>query len=294
MDNNTINVLVSTDEKQLKRLVAMLFSLKKHNGHISVYFMNQNISHRKMEKFMKKIKKKVKCDINEIKINDDYFSQAPIPKPFTIEMYFRLVSQFYLPEDLERIIWIDMDVICLKSIRKNYFQDFEDKSLIACRDISCDLENWIYHCRDLGLSDSHTYFNSGIMILNLRKLRQNSSVNKIMKTCSELRDALIYPDQDIMNVLYENDVKYESKFFNYQFFWKYPINSDNLKQICLLHYMGKDKPWMIRYMNQTSKYYWDVEKELGNYFKVAYSMTAYTFLRAVRKLKRILGIREVK
>ena len=264
----------------------MLFSLKKHNGNISVYFMNQSVPHRTMERFMKKIRKKVKCGITEIKIHDNDFSQAPIPKPFTIEMYFRLVAQLNFPEDLERIIWIDMDVICLKNIRDNYFQDFEGKSLIACRDFSCDKENWIYHCRDLGLSDSHTYFNSGIMILNLNKLRQNTSINKIMKTCGDLRDVLIYPDQDIMNALYENDVKYESKFFNYQFYWKYPINDDNLKQICLLHYMGKDKPWMIRYINKTSKYYWDVEKELGNYSKIAYTMTAYTFLRVVRKIKR--------
>lgn len=46
----------------------------------------------------------------------------------------------------------------------------------------------------LGIHHSHTYFNSGVLLMNLTQLRKEISIEKIENTSIELSNRLTFPD----------------------------------------------------------------------------------------------------
>jgi len=281
-----MNVLISADKKYLSKYKTMLYSLKKYNSDFTVYFLNKSLSPRIMKKFQKYLKKKINCDCVAIDMDEALYENLPINfDRISLETYSRLFAQFCLPEELDRIIWLDADVICLKNIEDIYFQDFDNKSLIGTIDIAEDGVKEEYQDKiGLDLGGAHHYINAGIIILNLKKLRETTTLQSILELCVKLKDSIKYQDQDIINVLYKGDIKYETKYFNYLLFYTESIEKEELEKIHFFHYIESEKPWRIKSHNAFSNYWWDIEIERGNRIKYY----AYTFVRKI-----YMGIRKV-
>lgn len=270
--NSIINILVSSNVKYLDKVFTMLCSIKRYNKEFRVYFLNQNVPIRKMDSFKRKVKKTIGCEVIELVVQLDTFKGMPVIEHFSIEMYFRLLAQDYLPEGLERIMWVDADVICMKSIERYYNQEFCGKSIIASTDSQYKEESVKKHKKELGLTQEHNYINSGIIIFNLEKIRKTVTQEKVMDVCASVSKVMKYPDQDVLNILYQNEIKYESKYFNYQLIFKDKLKEGEIDKVVFLHYTGAEKPWRIKCINDLSKYYWDVEIEIGNKLKYKYVM----------------------
>ena len=278
-NNRHMNVLVSADRKYLSKYKTMLYSLKKYNSDFTVYFLNKSLSPRKMKKFQTYLKKKINCDCVEINMDEALYENLPINyERISLETYSRLFAQFYLPEELDRIIWLDADVICLKNIEDIYFQDFDNKSIIGTIDIAeIGVKEEYQDKLGLDLGGKHHYINAGIIIFNLKKIRETTTVQSISELCTELKDVIKYQDQDIINVLYKGDMKYESKYFNYLLFYTEFIEKEELEKISFFHYVEKEKPWRIKSNNAFSSYWWDIEVERGNRTKYYY----YCFVKGI-------------
>ena len=67
--------------------------------------------------------------LSEVKINDECFSDAPTLKHWTKEMYYRLLAFKYLPIDLDRILYLDPDILVINPIHTLY---------------NTDLSGWMY------------------------------------------------------------------------------------------------------------------------------------------------------
>ena len=274
-----MNILISSDKRYLNKYKTMLFSLKKYNSEFTVYFLNKNLSSWRMNRFQKYLKKKINCDCIEIKMDEKLFDNLPIHiKRISPETYSRLFAQFYLPEEIDRILWLDADVICLKNIEDTYFKDFEGKSIIGTIDTNEEMVKENYqHKIGLDLGNTHHYINAGIIILNLSKMRETTDVQHILDTSIQLKDDIKYQDQDILNVLYKGDMKYVSKYFNYPLFWVSDIEKDEMEKIYFLHYIEAEKPWRIKGNHPLSYLWWDIEKERGN--RVKYYL--YSFVKGI-------------
>ena len=278
-NSKQMNILISADKRYLNKYKTMLFSLKKYNKDFTVFFLNQSLSHSKMRKFKKYLRKRIGCECIYIDIDKKLFEKLPINRVrFGTETYSRLLAQFYLPDDLDRILWVDADVICKKNIEKVYFQDFGNKSVIATIDIGEDYVRNNYQKKiGLDLNNKQHYVNAGIILLNIRRMRETTNIEYILNMFSELKDKVKLQDQDILNVLYKDDMKYESKYFNYQIRYIDSIDDEDLNKIFFLHYISTEKPWKIKSHNPLSFFWWEIEKERGNIIKY-YS---YLFARKV-------------
>ena len=280
-----MNVLISADKNYLSQYKTMLYSLKKYNSDFTVYFLNKSLSPRKMEKFQKYLKKKINCDCVEINMDEALYKNLPPDyERISLETYSRLFAQFYLPEELDRIIYLDADVICLKNIEESYFQNFDNKSIIGTIDIAEEGIKEEYQDKiGLDLGGKHHYINAVIIILNLKKMRKNTSAQAIIKLCNDLKDSIIFQDQDIINVLYKGDMKYETKYFNYPLFYTKSIKREELEKIRFFHYVESEKPWRIKSHN--------IEIERGKIIKYyAYTFVRSIYMRIRRVYLRVRGI----
>ena len=238
-----MNILVACNEKYLNLARYMLFSLAAHNGKLNVYLIHENISDELLGQFIKFFENN---DIGNLNVINFDSSQIVLPLKddiitghITKEAYFRLYAPFFLPNDMERILYLDCDIICTDNISDFYNIDFGDKILVGCA--NNDLANSEYKER-LGLSDEHIYINSGVLLINLSKYRECTSISSLNKFIAENADLLDFQDQDVVNKMFTGNILYSDVYYNFQIGMLLYTEGGKL-----VHYTGPIKPWSEEY-----------------------------------------------
>ena len=131
----------------------------------------------------------------------------------------------------ERILFLDADTLVTGDLQNFYNSDFEDNYCIAVNDYG--MKSWIKSKHKILLSnnnettidkyfsdirkwndlDMEKYFNSGMLLLNLNKIRQNNAQEKMLNILKN--DILACPDQDCFNICFHNSVKIVSMNYNF-------------------------------------------------------------------------------
>lgn len=278
--------MIAVNKKYLPRAAVMLKSLSMAvTEKITVYMFASSLSAEDTDNFAAKMKK-FGIDVLRVDVKDKAFSDMPVKK-FSVEMYYRLVAQFMLPDDVERILWLDADIVIINDISEFYHRDFDDKFMVVCRDMLCGSDKISDIKKRVGISDGAEYFNSGVLLLNLQKLRAETTMEHIIEVCDEKKDLVEYPDQDILNFLYQGKVKYANdRIYNCQTpcVPKETIKRER-KNIAVLHYCGPVKPWEINGICTTAKYWWKCA--LGKIKGTIFFYSVGVCIIGVRKISRL-------
>lgn len=254
-----MNILVSCDENYINPLKTMLYSLFKSNdANFEVYLIYKDIRNEKineLEKFVKKASFQ-KAKLNPIKVKD-LFSKAKTTFYYTEEMYYRLMAYKYLPENLDKILYLDPDVLVLNSCEKLYNMDLKNNYFAAATHTIPTVQsaNVARLSISSGLKDIDNYFNSGILMINLKLARNNPIYEKeVLNYVNNTKSlGLMMPDQDLLNVVFRNKIiKIDEIKYNYDarryLAYKLKNKKYNLPYIisntCFLHFCGKRKPWL--------------------------------------------------
>lgn len=167
------------------------------------------------------------------------------------------IYKFMLPtilKDLKKVLYLDGDVIVQKNIDLLYDVDINNFYAACVK----DLKSMTYNPPQLiKLSLSHSaYFNSGVMLLNLEKMREHNITEKLL--IYRKNGINYFMDQDAFNVIFEEKVLYLPFFYNVitsvlEYFNIESINnyyglieSDKkniVKKSCIIHYASPYKPW---------------------------------------------------
>ncbi len=155
--------------------------------------------------------------------------------------------------NLDKVLYIDSDVLVLHDLNNIFKTDIEGKYLAAVKDPSWFFENM--HVVELGLEERGYYFNSGVMLMNLKKIRDDHLVKALEDyTNNNFRT---YMDQDALNVVVGHDavlLPFEANAIN--FFFEhidlktmnefYGRNWQNFEQVfapvTILHFASAKKP----------------------------------------------------
>lgn len=283
-----MNILFSVNQNYLDKAKSMLFSLAQHTHEINnIYLLNNELSVTQINKLQRFLKKR--CNSNLIVISPDklLFSDMPLQGWFSIEIYYRILAQTLLPQSVDRVLWLDADIIIMDDISDFYYQDFDGSLIVATPDVNYN-EPWFKQTYDdLKIPYDHKYFNSGVILFNIDEIRKSISDDYVFDVCQKLKDVLKYPDQDILNYLYQGKTKFCDDFsYNYQLTNKLSIiDKEQLKNLKILHYSGYEKPWMFGYINETSKYYWRVQLKIGNLFGFVSTYFKYFLRKVYKKIK---------
>ena len=250
-----MNILCACNKNYIDKTQTMLVSLRKCvKEEIVVYFMNDKLTDEEIRLFRKYLKKH-RIKLNVIDASHLFVGKDVYTGRWGVEMYFRVFAQFLLPEDIDRILWLDGDIIVKKDITDFYYQPFEEY-YVVCRDMSWDFDFVQDLKHSLGLPDDHVYFNSGVLLINLKALRIGTDINTIFNTIDNLKEKFLFPDQDLLNCLYCGHVNYADENCN---FMKMENNIENAR---IIHYAWK-KPWESDKPEQNHKYRWQARLSEG-------------------------------
>lgn len=172
----------------------------------------------------------IKKSKNKVKIFNmsDTFKNA-FSGSWSKAMYYPILLSNICNED--RILFLDSDTLITGELQSFYNLDFEDNYCIAVNDYG--MKSWIKSKHKILLSnneestidkyfedirkwnnlDMERYFNSGMLLLNLNKIRQNNAQEEMLNILKN--NILACPDQDCFNICFHNSVKIVSMKYNF-------------------------------------------------------------------------------
>ena len=238
-----------------KILISSLEDTQKET--LNIYIAHKELSKADIEDIKFAIDES-KTTITDIQVDTNLFDGFPVSKRFPVEVYFRLFAQKFLPETLDRVLYLDVDTIVLNSLNELYYSTFNDKYIISMPHEFQNLE-----VRDrirLQLPLDAKITNSGVLMLNLEVFRKNDLSDIILDFINKNRNILTTFDQDILNVVFQNYMKFE----DYKLYNLNDIHIDYINKInkgkgltispniikgksVIIHYFGDIKPWNSSY-----------------------------------------------
>lgn len=195
---------------------------------------------------------------------------CPVSDSWSLEIYYRLALLDVLPEDVDRLLYLDVDIIVNKSLCEMYFVDFEGNMLCACGDAwKGDIPDVRMEIFREHLEKGFTYFNSGVMLLNISAMRGKYNLDKYLNVAEKLEYRMLAPDQDILNYAHWEEVRILDKN-KYNLFGRLAYNHDIhyeevKEQVSIVHFPGY-KPWSgVNLHFDIEQLWWDYARKTPFY-----------------------------
>lgn len=254
-----MNLLLTLDENYLLPCKVMLdsfFASNPQEKDVTVYLLHSAIPGGKLAE-LEAFCAAFGAKLIPIAVEPTLFESAPTSKRYPKEMYYRLLSPLILPRQVERVLYLDPDMLIINPLRPLWEQNLGGKVFAAASHTGLtEMANEINQRR---LDTEHEYFNSGVMLIDLKAARSLVTAEDVFRCVSEHEKELILPDQDVFNMLYgKQTLPVEDVLWNYDVrnYAKYLIRSSGshdlnwvMDNTAVLHFCGKNKPWHADYKN---------------------------------------------
>lgn len=264
-----MNILFSINDNYIEHMKVLLFSILLHNRteKLFFYFIDGNLS-KENKNILEDFVGDYNAEIIFVPIDKDVFKNAPKRKNISVETYYRLLAFELLPE-VDKILYLDADILVTGSLAKLYNKDISRVCVAAVSDQGL-VQNDRRHKLQLGLKASDEYVNAGVLLMNLQRMRRSITGKTIFDFIEEKSHCLKYQDQDIINVLFRDELLLLEKKYNQS-----PLYEDKedfrsyfsakRRYPTIIHYMGEEtKPWKEKiYGYKYLRIYYGYCKEAG-------------------------------
>ena len=187
-----------------------------------------------------------------IAIGEAYFEKLPQISYISKATYLRLLLPQVISPNIDQLLYLDSDIVVLGSL--HYFVENPLRDDIACG-AAIDVNGCsIKHHNRLGISSSVTYFNAGILQMNLKYWRKHNISDQTINKVSE--NQYWFMDQDAINVVLSGKIhripfKYNLQTSHYLYL---PIEQEldivyhqelleAMDKPVIIHYASYRKPW---------------------------------------------------
>lgn len=273
-----LNLLFVVDDGYVEQLKVTLFSIKQQlkNQAVAVYLMQKQELKRNEE--LATFCYQLSYSYHPIVVGDEVFKDAPTTDRYPDTIYYRLLAHEFLPEHLDRILYLDADILCLNSFSDFYQMPMGDALYAAASHNSDgDILDFVNKLRLQNFEMESSYFNTGVLLMNLITIRQTVKRQAILDYIAKNRALLILPDQDVLNGLYADRViAIPDEIYNYDARYSilYQARSSNqwdldwvINHTVFLHFAGRDKPWKPNYITRYAGLYKYLAKETAKISK---------------------------
>jgi lipopolysaccharide biosynthesis glycosyltransferase len=172
---------------------------------------------------------------------------------YSVAIYYRMFIATLFPQ-YEKAIYLDADLILVGDISELYHTNIEGKLVGAINDrLVLDVPEFAAYASEAVGIAAHEYFNSGVLVMNLKKFREDDIENKFLHLLETYNFDSVCPDQDYLNVLCRNDKVLLPIGWNKM---PLPDHEFDYATLKLLHYNSFEKPWHHDHVLY-SKEFWD-------------------------------------
>ena len=254
---DAISILAALDEHYLPQLQVLLTSLRLNNPgeHMDLYLLQSAVSPEGLAG-VERLCAAFGYGFFPVRVDDALFQGAPVSRQYPKEMYYRLLASRLLPDTLDRVLYLDPDILVLNPLRPLWETDLEGNLFAAAAHTGkTELANSVNRMR---LNSGSDYYNSGVLLMDLAAARREIDPEEIFRYVAEHKKELLLPDQDLLNALYGRRIlplddalwNYDARNYN-----NYRLRSAGahdlpwmMEHTAILHFCGKAKPWKPGYV----------------------------------------------
>nr|WP_314733894.1 glycosyltransferase [Streptococcus suis] len=242
-ESKTLDIAFSVNNRYAQYLGATILSILAHHPkeEVRVHILYKEIAQSILQDLGNLAQQTPNLELHFHLLEDQQFSAIPIrTEQFPIESF----SRFLLPEllaDLDRILYLDVDILVHGNLMELFQTDLEEYELGAI--IEADIFKYYqWYLDSLGFGPNDAYFSSGVLLMDLDKMRQNGTTNQLIAIALEKARDYKFPDQDILNTYYKGQFKQLSPSYNYT-----DVRKQNREltadEIVIEHFNGDIKAW---------------------------------------------------
>lgn len=272
---NRITIISVCDNHYMIMLAALLKSIEKNHHSsekIDYYIVEDEISSKNKQMLLDSTNKEM-INIKWLKMSEITPKEFKLPldySSFPLNIYIRLFIPHFIPDQIEKAIYLDVDMIVLEDISKLWGTNIGNKVIAGVVDRSGLVSNeWlgIKNYKDLSISPDAKYYNSGLLLIDPQKWRQLNITQKVIKCIHDNITFADFPDQYGLNVVFadqwfELDPRWNSqamlateKPFIIHFTGRKPFYKS-------YNYNSSYKDYFYEYLKQTK---WNNFKPIGEY-----------------------------
>ena len=275
----TVPVLFAADDNYVPMLTTTIYSLLKNASserHYDIIVLERNISDENKQSIIDFLSQFDNATIRFFDVSRAIsgFNLTTSNAHISIETYYRFIIQEALPF-YKKVLYLDCDLVVNGDIAELYDTDLGNTTIGAVPDIDFignlnmkNGERMEYVNRQLHMSKPYGYFQAGVLLMNLERMRETHTVHEWLEIAQ--RPGFIYNDQDILNMECEGSVTYLPYEWNvmhncggrvHGVFDFAPANMfhkymESRKSPKIVHYAGYDKPWKNPWCD-FAPLYWD-------------------------------------
>ena len=265
MKKNKINILISINNEYIEHAEDLIYSIIQFNSVFINLFLiyDDSLNEDNIDRLSKFLEKNNYGKLYKLYFDNNIDSSFQNIDYISVNTYFRLFAPFILKGkyNIDKILYLDCDIICTGNIIDFYNTDFDDNIIIGCRNmLKEEIKLWTVTLNiNLGIPINHPYINAGVLLININEYVKRVSFDDVNLFLKNNIKKLLLQDQDAINKLFYDKIKVESNIYNYQ------INpsEENYKEldIRLVHYSERKKPWNLDYDNiEKAIYYYKLLK----------------------------------
>ena len=248
-----VYVLCATDENYAPYCGVMLTSVFENTPNAEAFVFISNSLSELNKKRYQQLEEQYDTSIHFIVVDKSHFRGMPIGLgAWTIESYYRFAAPELLPKEIEKVIYLDCDIIVNCDLHELWEIPINNNSALVALDMAIYNKSVLLKHLD---PHYHTeYFNSGMMIINLKYWREHNIQKQLLEKAKETVDTNVYVDQDVLNMVLSKTKKLVSLEYNfmpalYSFAYYNTFPKDIKKQVLhiqpkIIHYTNSlVRPW---------------------------------------------------
>lgn len=258
--NDRVHVVFITDENYCMPTAVAITSIKKNRKkktNYTIHIVANDISQESINNFLYLSDENFEIDIIKARVDDLFKNFRKGDNDLHVSP--SAILKFQLPKLLKlgKVLYIDGDVLVQDDLLELYNMDLGNNYAAVVKDI-ISVRN-PGHMRNMKIKNRF-YFNSGMMLLNLTRIRKANLTEKLVDY--RLNGRNHFMDQDALNAVFDENVIYTSYRYNYlnkfhdwwsgeqlSVFYGENIPKNRIaafKSAVIIHLGSHEKPWIYK------------------------------------------------
>ena len=251
-----LNITVCLDKGFIMPTGVMMYSICANNQDVDIAFyvvIDDSVTLKDKDKLkdnLKRFESHVSMDFFQVKEICAKLPSTANRQGLSNATYFRLFLADFLPCNIDKVLYLDGDIIIRHSLLSLWNTDLTNYAIAA---VSDSFYGDVDYDKRLGYPLDAGYFNAGVLLINLKYWRENNVTQRFINYIEERYSYLTFHDQDILNGVFWNKkirlpIKYNlhSGFLCKDFF-VWGCNMQEVKEAekdpIIVHYSGFFRPW---------------------------------------------------
>ena len=235
-----IPICLASDRNYVQHLsvtIASILKNKTESDSIRFYILENALIDEDYQK-LEQLKSIADFEIKYISVTNKILDVCPFQDNdrLSIVTYFRLFIPELIPLE-DKIIYLDCDLIVRCNLAKLYEIDVGNNYMLGVRDIDSR--------KNIKRLGTKRYINGGVQLINSKKMRNDGITNRFIDFIVHNKEKILLHDQDIIAAVLNEKISYLPPNWNGQIgHFPFNMNFSRLHDAYILHYIGKNKPWL--------------------------------------------------